>query len=227
MRGGRQTAVALAQFRSLDARAPQDPIPNAWGQYGVSAIYVDVDAEDKSEEPRKLVCMDTAMCETALSVTGARELIERLYAAVSEIEHGDEAKAHADALAAGEHFLEDVRDELGPSAFNSLRRGKVLTIEQVQRLSDAELLAIPNLGAVRLARVREVCGQAPAMPKCPVCGAETVEGRSQSIARHPAGMLPLRVEPGVVAYRCANGHYHDGEQETGPVPEDIVIREGL
>jgi len=68
---------------------------------------------------------------------------------------------------------------------------------------------------------------APSMPRCPICGAPSIEGKAQQITREREGMERVTVEPGQIAYKCENGHYHDGEQETGPLPEDITIREGL
>lgn len=65
------------------------------------------------------------------------------------------------------------------------------------------------------------------MPRCPVCDAPAVKGEAQQITRLKAAMAPAHVEAGVVVYTCENGHFHDGEQETGPLPEDITIREGL
>ena len=63
-----------------------------------------------------------------------------------------------------------------------------------------------------------------ANPACPVCGAPVESGEVQTITRRgPGAFAPDRHEPGQVAYRGTNGHYHDGERETGPVPEDIVV----
>jgi len=62
-------------------------------------------------------------------------------------------------------------------------------------------------------------------PVCPVCGAENVEARVQTVTKvRPMGAP--RPTPGVVAWLCAAGHWHDGERETGPPPEDVEIREG-
>lgn len=143
--------------RSCDGTGDYPGIANAWGQYGVSSVYIDTDGEDKSADPRKLVCMDTFMCETTLTPEGAIELADRLHARAGEIRDEQKAGERKDAELAGEHFLETVRDRLGERAFNCLRRSGVWSIEGVRRLSDAELLAIPNLGDGTLARIREVC----------------------------------------------------------------------
>lgn len=143
--------------RSCEGTGDYPGIANAWGQYGVSDIYIDTDGEDKSENPRKLVCMDTFMCETTMTPEGARELANRLYARADEIRDEQEAGERKDAELAGEHFLETVQDALEPRAFNCLRRSGIWSIEGVRRMSDAELLAIPNLGKTTLARIREVC----------------------------------------------------------------------
>jgi hypothetical protein len=147
--------------RSCDGTGDYSGIANAWGQYGVSSVYVDTDGEDASENPRKLVCMDTFVCETTMTPEGAIDLAGRLYARADEIrdEIRDEQKAgeRKDAVLAGEHFLETVQDALEPRAFNCLRRSGIWSIEGVRRMSDAELLAIPNLGKTTLARIREVC----------------------------------------------------------------------
>jgi hypothetical protein len=64
----------------------------------------------------------------------------------------------------------------------------------------------------------------PMMPLCPVCGAASVEGKVQQVSSYPEGMAQMTVRAGVVAYRCEEGHWHDGERETGPLPDDVVIR---
>jgi hypothetical protein len=79
--------------------------------------------------------------------------------------------------------------------------------------------------AMRAMLIQEAASRG--VPMCPVCGAEAVKGESQQITRIPTAMVPLQVEAGVVVYTCANGHFHDGERETGPLPEDITIREGM
>jgi hypothetical protein len=60
---------------------------------------------------------------------------------------------------------------------------------------------------------------------CPVCGSPMAEAKVQRIARRRTGTRATKVEPGQRAYLCENGHWHDGERETGPVPEDITITE--
>lgn len=130
-------------------------IANAWGQPGVTSVHADTDEED---EARKLVCIDTFMCETTLTVEGAEALMSRVYAVVQDIRHGDEAQAHREALERGEEFLEDRRETMSARVFNCLRRDGLLTVEQVRAKSDAELLAISGLGVAALAEVRAACG---------------------------------------------------------------------
>jgi hypothetical protein len=143
--------------RSCDGTGDYPGVANAWGQFGVSSVYVDTDGEDESENPRELVCIDTFMCETTLTVAGAEKLIDRLYDAVQKIRGRAIGDEHIRAQLAGEQFLEEVAEKLEPRAFNCLRRSGVWTVEGARRMSDAELLAIPNLGVTTLARIREVC----------------------------------------------------------------------
>jgi hypothetical protein len=84
---------------------------------------------------------------------------------------------------------------------------------------------VPDDTVRRMLRGREQRGQS--MPLCPVCFAPAVESKAQTVTRVRAAMAGTHSETGQIAYRCANGHYHDGQRETGPAPEDITIREGL
>jgi hypothetical protein len=130
-------------------------ISDAWGRYGVEDVYLETDSET-SEEPRRLVRLDTFSCETALTVEGAEELAARLYAAVRELTRQETEAKLAAALASGERRLQSIREELGPRAFNCLARDGVLTIEQAAAMSDEEMLEIVNLGVSTLAHIRAV-----------------------------------------------------------------------
>jgi hypothetical protein len=136
-------------------------IPDAWGKYGVDAVYLDTDRETASVDPRGLVRLDTFTCETALTLEGAEELISRLYRAVREIDRQAAESALANALASGARPLNSIREELGPRAFNCLARQGVLTIEQAAAMTDEEMLCIVNLGVTTLERIRSVVGRSP------------------------------------------------------------------
>lgn len=124
-----------------------DEIANAFGQSGVTAIYVD-ETEPEMEFPaRKVVCIDTAMCETALTPDAAEELIRRLTMAISEARNGETP------LIAQRHTL-------GARAYNCLGQAHVRTVEAAARMTDAELLSLHNFGAGSLERVRAVVGYA-------------------------------------------------------------------
>lgn len=142
-------------------------IPDAWGEYGVDAVYLDTDGEPDSEtgQPRALVRINTFSCDTTLTLDGAEELTRRVFRVVDSVRHQAKERAARDALAAGERSLELVRDELGPRAYNCLARGGVLTIEQAARMSDKELLAIVNLGVAALERIRTVTGRDEPAPE--------------------------------------------------------------
>jgi predicted flap endonuclease-1-like 5' DNA nuclease len=135
-------------------------IPDAWGQYGVEAVYLETDRETTSDEPRRLVRLDTFTCETALTAAGAEELIARLYDAAREMSSQEAESALAKALARGERRLHSIREELGPRAFNCLARDGVLTIEQAAAMTDEEMLRIVNLGVTTLAHIRSVVARA-------------------------------------------------------------------
>lgn len=129
--------------RSCGGTGEYPGIANAWGQYGVSSVYVDTDGEDDSETPRRLVCIDTFMCETALTPNGARELVRRLEAAITE------ARGENDSIT-------DLKDELGAMAHNCLGRAGLRTVGAVASASDEELLALPGFGVGCLAQTRRV-----------------------------------------------------------------------
>ena len=59
-----------------------DGIPNAFAQYGVSALELDTTDEPV---PRRVVTIHTFMCETTLDVDGATELVRRLERAIAEM----------------------------------------------------------------------------------------------------------------------------------------------
>jgi hypothetical protein len=134
-------------------------IPNAYGQLGVTTVYVYLDGEDTSAQPRKLVRLKTSTCETALTLEGAERLASRLHSAVYDVRRKEKERVFANELANGERPLELVRDQLGPLAFNCLTRTGVLTIERAAAMTDTELLAIVNLGVVSLERIRAVVGR--------------------------------------------------------------------
>jgi predicted flap endonuclease-1-like 5' DNA nuclease len=133
-------------------------IPDAWGEYGVDAVYLAVDDSNESES-RQLVRVDTYSCETALTLEAAEELASRLYRVAREARGEAENSALAIALAAGQRRLTSIRDELGPRAFNCLARSGVMTVEQAAGMSDEELLRIVNLGVGTLERIRGVVGR--------------------------------------------------------------------
>jgi hypothetical protein len=133
-------------------------IPDAYGQLGVTAVYVDLDAQDTSTEPRKLVHLETFTCETALTLEGTEQLASRLHSAVYDVRREEKERAFTNALASGERSLESVREQLGERAINCLAREGVLTIERAAAMTDAELLAIVNLGLGTLERIRAVVG---------------------------------------------------------------------
>lgn len=131
-------------------------IPDAWGEYGVDAVYAETEPDSETGEVRTLVRINTFSCDTTLTLDGAEEFARRVFGVVDDVRHQAKERALRDALAAGERRLELVRDELGSRAFNCLARGGVLTIEQAARMSDRELLAILNLGVAALERIRAV-----------------------------------------------------------------------
>ncbi len=134
-------------------------IPDAYGQLGVTALYVDRDGEDTSAEPRKLIHLETFTCEIELTLEGAERLASRLRSAVYDVRREEEERAFRNALASGERPLESVRDQLGERAFNCLAREGVLTIERAAAMTDAELLAVVHLGFGTLERIRAVVGR--------------------------------------------------------------------
>jgi hypothetical protein len=148
---------ATQQLAAYDSTA--DGIPDAYDQPGVTALYANLDAQDTSAEPRKLIHLETFACEIKLTLDGAERLASRLHSAVYDVRCEEKERALTSALANGEHPLESVRDQLGALEFNCLAHEGVLTIEQAASMTDAELLAIVHLDLGTLQRIRAVVGR--------------------------------------------------------------------
>lgn len=62
-------------------------------------------------------------------------------------------------------------------------------------------------------------------PECPVCDGLTVEVVAQEVSKRKEGDRLWRLEAGVISYRCAAGHWHDGEAQIPGPPEDVQVVE--
>jgi hypothetical protein len=134
-------------------------IPDARGRLGIISIHLGIDGLQLTEDPRKVVHLETRTGDTALTLDGTEKLASRLYELVAGARKEEKEHAFAAALANGERPLESVRDQLGERAFNCLAREGVLTIERAAAMPDAELLCIVNLGFGTLERIRAVVGR--------------------------------------------------------------------